>query len=626
MFSRWTTAITISALLAASVFLPARAAEGVELASPGGTFEAKVFTGEDGRLSFSVDAAWGAVAEPSPMGVTVEGADYGAGVRITGHTMESIDETFPTRLNHTTGAHRCNEATIAAESAAAGAFRVEFRACDDGAAFRYIVPGAGTRKVTGEATAWRMPAGATAWFQTNLANYEDEYRSATPPDPGTQMGPPVTFELPGGGFAAITESDVTGYSGMTLISDDGGVYRAEFLDDPDGWPMEGDIETPWRVLMVSEDLNGLVNSDLVEALAPPPAEGLAGAEWIRPGRCLWSWLNGGRAVVTPENMRKYVDDAKELSFEYVLVDDGWEDAPPHWRGVRPGWWEQGKTQIEIMAGLVDYAREHGVDIWVWKHFYYLQDPEYRNDYFRKLSDIGVVGVKVDFMDSESQERLAFYNDCLHDAAKHELMINFHGANKPAGESRTWPNEMAREGIRGLEVKLHSPVHLTALPFTRYLAGHADFTPMHFQRLWMSGTTAPYQVASGIIFSSPVTFFGGFPPDYIESPARPLIEAMPTVWDETIVLDESRIGKLAAYARRAGDDWFVAVMNGGGGRNMKVPLDFLGPGEYEIFAVFDDSRDPMSMKVVSREVGAADTIPVRMRALGGFAAIIRKAAD
>ncbi|MFH1540102.1 MAG: glycoside hydrolase family 97 catalytic domain-containing protein, partial [bacterium] len=235
-----------------------------------------------------------------------------------------------------------------------------------------------------------------------------------------------------------------------------------------------------------------------------------------------------------------------------------------------------------------------------------------------------VGVKIDFMDSESKTMIDFYEACLREGAANRLMIDFHGANKPTGEARTWPNEVTREGVRGLEYKMVFADHTATLPFTRYLAGHADYTPMYFQKDHMGNTSFAHQLASAVFLGSPVTFFGDDPENYLNSPARDAIEAMPIVWDETVVLEPSKIGRLAAFARRSGGGWFVAVLNAGGKREIEIPLDFLGEGKYKAVAYFDVQANPMEMRRAEAILDSSGRLPVRMRAAGGFLAMLKKA--
>jgi len=614
--------------VAAAAFLLCVAAHAKEYAveSPSGILTVTVGAEPGGRLVWRLSRGEMSIINRSPLGIIVDGADLGIVSDITETERRSIDTTHPAREVHSIATDRCNVAVFRASPATGAAeLTLTFRVYDDGAAFRYTVSGEGARRINGEATAWSVPAEYDAWYQDNLVNYEGEFKkmSIGKIKTGSRLGVPVTLELPGGeGYAVITEGALFDYSGMSLISTDGAL-RAEFIDDPDGWTSKGKIVSPWRITIFAPDLNGLYNSDIVWNVNEPPPPKLAGAAWIRPGRSLWSWLNGARNSVTPENMRFYIDAAQQLGYEYILIDEGWETNSPL-EDPDKGWGATLNEQLAKVAELVDYARARGVGVWVWKHHFMLKIPSYRKDFFSKLHKIGVVGIKIDFMDSESKDTIDFYEDALRDAAKYELMVNFHGANKPTGESRRYPNEVAREGVRGLEYRSLFPDYNCTLPFTRYIAGHGDYTPMHFNKEWMSITSWPHQIATGIIFQTFVTFFGGRPQDYLDSPARDLIEKLPTTWDETIVLPDSRIGRLAAFARRKGDTWFVAILNGGGGREIKLPLDFLNAGKFKVVAFFDVMNEPLAMRKKEGFVTHMDTIPVRMRTGGGFAAMITPA--
>jgi alpha-glucosidase len=200
------------------------------------------------------------------------------------------------------------------------------------------------------------------------------------------------------------------------------------------------------------------------------------------------------------------------------------------------------------------------------------------------------------------------------------MVEFHGANKPAGESRTWPNELSREAIRGLEYRSMNlrSVHNTTLPFTRFLAGHGDYTPVHFGERRRE-TSWAHQIASAIVFTSPLMIYGAHPQHLLENPAAELIKTIPSVWDETVVLPQSEIGELAAFARRSGKMWFVGIMNGLTGKTMRVPLNFLEAGRYRATIVRDQMDDPAAVKIENVSTSRGEIVTIRMRAGGGFVA-------
>jgi alpha-glucosidase len=198
------------------------------------------------------------------------------------------------------------------------------------------------------------------------------------------------------------------------------------------------------------------------------------------------------------------------------------------------------------------------------------------------------------------------------------MLNFHGANKPAGESRTWPNELTREAVQGLEHRSMPEWarHNTTLPFTRFLAGSADYTPVVFGER-RKETSWAHQIATSIVFTSPLLVYGAHPQSLLDHPAADLIKTVPSVWDETIVLPPSRIGEIAAFARRRGTTWFVAVLNGPAPASLKLDLGFLGGGRYDALFVRDTADNPASVTLEESQVGRDDAFPLELRPGGGF---------
>jgi len=198
------------------------------------------------------------------------------------------------------------------------------------------------------------------------------------------------------------------------------------------------------------------------------------------------------------------------------------------------------------------------------------------------------------------------------------MVNFHGANKPTGEPRTWPNELVREGVKGMEAgKLTARArHDATLPFTRFLAGHADYTPVHFGAR-RADTSWAHQVATAAVFTAPLLTYAAHPKNILDNPCAPMIKSIPAVWDETIVLPVSEIGEIAAFARRSGDTWFLAIVNGPTAKDIKIPLSFLGPGEYQAIFVRDRKDHSGAVQLENTAAKRKDTITIELRAGGGF---------
>jgi alpha-glucosidase len=198
------------------------------------------------------------------------------------------------------------------------------------------------------------------------------------------------------------------------------------------------------------------------------------------------------------------------------------------------------------------------------------------------------------------------------------MVNYHGSNKPTGEPRTWPNELVREAVRGMEAsKLTARArHDTTLPFTRFLAGHADYTPVHFGARRGDSSWA-HQVATAAVFTAPLLTYGANPRNILANPCCEMIKSIPATWDETVVLPVSEIGEIAAFARRSGDTWFLAIANGPTGRTVKVPLSFLGSGKYQAMLVRDSQDDAAAVTTETATLSRTDRFSIELRSGGGF---------
>jgi alpha-glucosidase len=606
----------------------ASAAEPVRVESPG---EAVRFTlaVEGGRLVQSATLDGRPVIERSPAGLLLDRVDLGDGVALGAVERYRTDQTYPWRGVHSTAVDRSRGAKIRVRHLKTGtAYVVDVRAFDDGVAFRFVVPGApGQRRVPDAGTGFVLPAGSTVWLHgLNAGHYEDLHAQKTIEDlrNGEWAAPPVTFRLPSGAYASVTESALQNYAGMALQADGRRGFRVRLAHDaPASYPfrlrygheeekrlavpatVEGTIATPWRVVMMGHDLDTLVNSDIVHNLAPPPdpklfPQGLA-TPWLRPGRAVWRYLDGGENTV--DGIKEFSRMAAELGFEHQVVEGQWQR------------WSEAE-----LRDVVAHAKARGVGVWLWRHSRTLHDPQERRQFFQMAHDVGAVGVKVDFLDHEAREVIDHYQAILRDAAEHRLMVNFHGANKPTGESRTWPNEMTREAIRGLEYGRTEAwaTHNATVPFTRLLAGHADYTPLVFGDR-RKETSWAHQIALAAVLTSPLLVYGANPASILANPARELIQDIPSVWDETVVLPPSAIGELAAFARRRGDRWFVAVVNGPTARSLRLELPFLGARRYRSLLVRDDPAEAAAVKVETGTVQRGDALAVDLRAGGGFIA-------
>jgi alpha-glucosidase len=604
----------------------------VRVASPNGLVRATLTRDAAGRLLHHLSFKNRTVLESSPIALAVDGVTITGGAAPAGVEKYTVDERYPWRGVHATAVNRANGVRVSLRHGATGVRHVlDLRVFDDGVAFRHVVAGDPSAvRTPDETSSFVFPEGSTAWYHDFENHYESLYvrKAIEEIQAGEWAAPPVTVKLPNGlGYAAITEGGLAHYSGMGLQANgrrgfDIRLGHAQPLNYPfrlrygedEGKRLAvpatitGPITTPWRVVMVGPDLHALVTNDIVHNVSAPPdsslfPQGLA-TSWVKPGRSLWRYLDGGDNSF--EGMKEYARLAALLGFEYNLLEGFWQKWP--------------EAQLRE---LVDYSRAQGVGIWLWKHSRDLRTADARRDFFALCTRVGAVGVKLDFFDHEAREVVELYEVLLREAAAHQLLVNFHGANKPAGESRTWPNELTREAIYGFE-RTKTPLwarHDTILPFTRYLAGHADFTPVVFGDRRRE-TSWAHQIATAAVFTSPLLVYGAHPKSLVEHPAVEVIKQIPSVWDETRVLPFSEIGEVAGMARRRGDLWVLAILNGPEGRRVKVPLTFLAKGTRTAILVRDEPEEAAAVAIEKTDVDPATVLTIDLRAGGGFVATIR----
>ena len=609
----WRWILPAVCLLSGGVLNPASAAE-LTLKSPDGKI---VVTVQDGsHLNYSVKFRGKPIIAPSAMGVTVDDQDLGTTALFAGKpVITEINEQYSVLGVHKTATNHCLAAVIPMMCGGGKTpWQLMVRVFNDGVAYRYQVPGEGTRHIDGESTEWNVPVGSELWSQNaKNTSYESKYETAIvgqlPKD--FKFMAPATLKFPdGAGYGMMTEADLINYSDLSLQSAGDSGIKAFFHNSTGGWNNSGEIISPWRVTVLTADLNTLVNSDIIKNLCPPPAPELANASWIRPGRSTWGWLSCYCAPKL-DDQKAWIDRTKELGYEYYLIDDGWRD----WNGGGDNAWQ-------AMAETIAYAKTQDVAVWAWVHCKYVHQPQARLEYFKRAKSAGLVGLKIDFMEPANAEWANWYEDTLRDAASLQLMVDFHGAVKPTGRERTWPNEMTREAIAGREQGKSPALHDNTLPFVRYVQGHADFTPTLFMADRLKGSSYAHELAMAIVFTSPYLCMGDNPTNYLNSVAVDVLKALPAMWEETRVLPGSEIGELSLFARRSGEQWFIGGVNDLMPRREKIPLNFLGKGEYQLVELADSPDRNDAFVRTERKVTNKDTLTVPLRKDGGYVAWLR----
>ncbi len=543
-------------------------------------------------------------------------------------------------LNH------CNELTLQLQEKKfpRRMMNLVFRVFDDGTAFRTEFVGSGNGHeyvITDETVIFNFTADHTCWA-VNHGNYrssqENEYFKRTLSDITDQMviGLPMTVKVSDHCYAAITEANITDYAGMYLKaaqSKSGFSVRSQLSPLPnekengDKVKFKFPHNTPWRVIMLGDTPGKLVESEIVMNLNNPCA--IADPSWIKPGMCAWDHWWSGEVKVDNETIKKYIDLASEMGWPYQLID--WQ-----WYGMfnKP---EADITKVAPqldMPGILAYAKQKNVKCWLWLYY----SDVNRSDFDKACAlyeSWGIAGVKIDFMDSDDQEMVNWYHRVVKTAAAHHLMVDFHGAYKPDGFRRTYPNLVTREGVLGNEYNKWSlritPEHITTLPFTRMLAGPMDFTPGGFKNrtpekfenatpAQVQGTRA-LQLAQFVVYDSPFQVVCDHPDQYKGQVGTEFLKKVKTMWDDTKILN-GQIGEFITSARRSGNEWFIGAMTNSETRTLEIKLDFLGTGKYKLVA-FEDAPDAAvnaeSVLRTSKTVVKDDIVTIKMAPGGGYAA-------
>lgn len=637
------------ALLALSWLARPALAETLRLDSPQQRATLEFTLSDDGQPRYRVRYAGHEVLADSPLGLDLQDAPKSRRWRLQGSTQSAHDSTYALPVGKTRQARdRYRELRVALADAQGARMDLLFRAYDDGVAFRYVLPDAGQVRIRNELTGFDFPRDYPCWA-LNLGRFGTSHEGEYDPLAASRLRPHHLLELPlvcradaDGTTLAIAEADLRDYAGLYLTGrEDGGLGVAAKLSPRLDQPQLAvsldagarDVATPWRVVMLGATPGALIESTLIENLNPPST--IADTSWIRPGKSAWDWWSNRRAPdvadagMNTATMRRYIDGAHELGLEYMLIDDGWYhgssgDGQYHADAdiLRP------IAQIDL-PGLVEYARQRDVGVWLWVHWRALE--AHMDAAMAWYQRMGVKGIKVDFMDRDDQQMVDFYHRLLAKAAQHRLLVDLHGAYRPTGLARTYPNYLTQEGVLGAEYNKWSrrvtATHNLTLPFTRMLLGPMDYTPGGFRNVApadfqprydapMVMSTRAQQLAMYVVYESPFVAVADSPDAYTGAEGVQFLREVPASWDATRVLDGA-IGEHVAIARRHGRDWYLGAMGNEQPRTLTLPLDFLGAGRWRA-TLYLDGDAPDRVKVETREVTADQTLPLALAGSGGAA--------
>ncbi|HWA87086.1 MAG TPA: glycoside hydrolase family 97 protein [Opitutus sp.] len=647
-------------LLLAATISTSRAAE-ESIASPDGRIVVTV--SDTNALHYRIAVAGEPVLADSGLGLDFAGGfSLGRHTVITTAARSDHDSTWDNPFGqHRTLRDHYRELKLALreEADAPGRFNVIVRAYDDGVALRYEIPeqpGLESYVVTNERTEFIFPSDLTCWAgdysECAECQYPEKHLSQLTANIARPHVLPLLVKLPHG-FAAISESDLIDWAGMFVAAAgpraDGSPRPGARVTlaprkDHNGLVLGKDRRvSPWRVIMLARDAAGLVGNELIPTLATPSQ--LADTSWIKPGVAAWdAWWTGVNP--TQPNFKglnsrgdtrsheEYIQFAADMGFRYQLLDWFWYEPMDNPKAdlTKPA------AHVDI-PHLIAFARERNVRLLLWMNAHDLA-REGIEKVFTQVAAWGFAGVKVDFMNSDSQETVNWYVDALTAAARHHLLVDFHGAYKPTGLARTWPNFITQEGVLGNEYNkipwnpgACSTLHTITLPFTRGLLGPMDFTPGGFLNRTAAdfkitspaeviGTRAR-QLAETVVYFSPLLVLCDSPENYRGQPGVEFFRGLPTVWDDTVVLS-AEAAQHVVLARRSGNRWYLAAMNGDAPVKLRVPLKFLGAGQWNLRAFADTSEsatNPAKISDTTTTVANDTMLELTLAPAGGYAATL-----
>jgi len=539
---------------------------------------------DDSSLFFTVKKNNQEVIQKSSLGLVIDGNDIGQNVLIAGKIKESkIKEKYPLMGNHSLALNEYKEVTVPLLSSDIS-YQLVVRAYDDGVAVRYIINSNKPVNIEKDNTSFGLPETAQCYWALYSNDNENLHKNTTLKDlPGNKpLLAPLTIKT-GNFYLSFTEADCQKFPDLSWVKS-GNQLKANFTTNPTGWNAEaGTITSPWRLAIIADNLTQLVNSDIIMNLCPAP-DPSKDFSWVKPGRVLWQWWSVGAPKL--DDQKNWFDAAARLTWEYYLIDDGWRL-----------WRQPGKDQWQCLKEVIDYGKSKGIKSIVWVDSKEMRTREGIRSYLEKVKQVGAVGIKIDFIPPATPEIMQWYEAAREETYRLQLMIDFHGCCKPTGVRRTWPHELTREGVRGDEYQMtrykrEMPKDQDEIkPFTRFIAGPADLTPVIFTEKELNGYTWAHELSQAVVYLSPLTHFADAYYAYIGNPAEDLLKDIPTVWDETIVLPCSEVGKVAAFARRKGNEWWIGIMNGAETNKISFKLSFLKSNARAI--ILSDKKDVLN---------------------------------
>jgi alpha-glucosidase len=631
----------------------AMAQQDYSLLSPDKRIEIKIHVAD--RLNYDLLFKGKALLEDSRLSINIDHVELGLNPKVASARENSSDRVLEPAVRQKFAKIRDHYNQLRLEMA--GGLTVVFRAYNEGAAYRLetALPQAQVH-VYNEEAIFHFTADDTVYYPSEESFFSHNERKYLP-QTISQIAPASLATLPAvvdpgdGVKVAIAESDLEDYPGLWLHGTSGAALAATFPPYPLKQQLEKDrdfkvVESadyiavtrgtrtfPWRVIAIAEKDGDLLTNQLVWLLEKPSQ--VEDTSWIKPGKVAWDWWNANnvydvdfKAGINTQTYKYYIDFAAKYGILYIIIDEGW--------------YKLGNVLDVVpdmdIAEIAAYGKQKNVGVILWVIWKTLDDQLIPAlDQYQKW---GVKGIKVDFMQRSDQLLINYFHKVSSETAKRKMLVDFHGCQKTATMTRTWPNLISTEGVRGLEWDKWSaetdPLHDVTLPFTRMFLGPMDFTPgamLNAQKVSfapvfnrpMSLGTRCHQLAMYVVYESPLQMLSDSPSNYLREPKiMEFLGPVPSVWDETKVLG-GRIAEYVVVARRSGKDWYVGAMTNWTPRELEIDLSFLPDGNYSMTAYQDGinaDRYGSDYQQVKNQVNQTTKLKLKLAPGGGWAARIQ----
>jgi alpha-glucosidase len=663
-FSLLRPAVRVAAYLAAFTALPAPASaeQLAPLASPDGSLKIAVNLGE--QITYTVSSKDGVLLKNNTLQLKLRDATLGAKPEKTGEKRATVNDIVKpvVPLKFSSVKNHYNRLLVDFK----GGYSVEFRAYDDGVAYRFITRFPGKIDVLDEDFGVNFPSDYLLHYQNPVGRgfatcYEEQYSHNNISTLKSWALLPLLADTKKGPKIFVSETDVLDYPN-TFFKKAAGNGLASFYPPvptsgrPDGKGAlryiravgdagyiartEGTREFPWRYFIITKTDGDLLESAMNARLAPKNA--IADTSWIKPGLSAWDWMNRNKPFgpevgkyakgVNTRTCKLYIDYAARAGIPYYIIDEGWS--------VDTGLPQKVKPVLDLPA-VVRYGKEKGVGVVLWITYLGVQRDFDDDSYnlFEYFSKMGVVGFKIDFMDRSDQEVVNFYERAAAEAAKYKMVVELHGSYKPAGLEFKYPNVLSYEGVHGMENHLNCrPDNSLYLPFLRNVTGPMSFTPGSLLNVqpentrgrdghWPMIGTRAHHLAYYVLFESGLQMIADSPVLFDKNPdCAKFVHTAPVTWDETRAL-AAEVGQYAISARRHGAKWWIGGItnNAKKSREFAVTLDFLADGKTYKLTAFEDGPDADSnandYKLVTKTVRKGDKVQIKLARNGGYAAWI-----